>query len=124
MDAGITLAILAQLLVTALHLSGLKAGLDVAELQTLLINLALLVFLLRNLGDFKGKPAVEVKASPQAKAEVSQPKAEAEASQAKEGASQAKAEAKGGPVKGGEAAKTKSDKPTKPANPQKGGKTR
>lgn len=53
MDAGITIAIIAQLLLTAVGMTALRGGLDVAELQTLLINVALIVFLLRNIADFR-----------------------------------------------------------------------
>lgn len=53
MDAGITIAIIAQLLLTAVGMTALRGGLDVSELQTLLINVALIVFLLRNIADFR-----------------------------------------------------------------------
>lgn len=53
MDAGVTIAIIAQTLITAIGLTQFKGGWDVAELQSLLINLALLVFLLRNVSDFR-----------------------------------------------------------------------
>ena len=53
MDAGITIAIIAQLLLTAVGMTSLRGGLNVAELQTLLINVALIVFLLRNIADFR-----------------------------------------------------------------------
>lgn len=48
MDSGVTVGIIAQLIITALDLTDLRGGLDVAEAQTLLINVALLVFLYRN----------------------------------------------------------------------------
>lgn len=48
MDSGVTVAFIAQLILTALDLTDLRGGLDVAEAQTLLINVALLVFLFRN----------------------------------------------------------------------------
>ena len=48
MDAGIVIAMIAQLILTAIDLTELRGGLEVAEMQTLLINVALLVFLFRN----------------------------------------------------------------------------
>lgn len=48
MDSGVTVGIIAQLILTALDLTDLRGGLDVAEAQTLLVNVALLVFLYRN----------------------------------------------------------------------------
>ena len=53
LDAGITVAIIVQLFLTSLDLTSLRGGLEVAELQSLLINLAIIVFLLRNIADFR-----------------------------------------------------------------------
>ena len=61
MDSGVTVAIIAQLILTALDLTDLRGGLDVAEAQTLLVNVALLVFLFRNCCE-SCKKKVEVKA--------------------------------------------------------------
>ena len=112
MDAGITVGIIAQLLVTALDLTALKGGLEVAELHTTLINLALLVFLFRNISDFRQsgtaavKQAVEVKASSSVKAE-------------EKAASSVKVEGGSAPAEG---SKLKSDDHSKSAKPQKKGK--
>jgi hypothetical protein len=109
MDAGITIAIIAQLLVTALDLTALKGGWEVAELHTALINLALLVFLFRNISDFRQsgaaevKPAVEVRASSPVKA-------------GEKVASSVKVEG------GAEGSKLKADDHSKSAKPQKKGK--
>lgn len=89
MDSGVTVGIIAQLILTALDLTDLRGGLDVAEAQTLLINVALLVFLLRNCcescqkkEEVKGKAndeKAENKPVSVPKAEVSLPSASASA---------------------------------------------
>lgn len=70
MDAGVTIAIIAQLLVTAIDLTHLKGGLDASDFQSILINFALLVFLLRNIADFKRTESAPVASPTVVKTEV------------------------------------------------------
>jgi hypothetical protein len=70
LDSGIAIAILAQIVLIALNLITLRGSLEIVELQTLLISFALLIFLIRNLTDFRSSPKEISKVSEPVRSDV------------------------------------------------------
>jgi hypothetical protein len=70
LDSGIAIAILAQIILIAINLINLRGSFEIVELQTVLISFALLVFLIRNLTDFRSSTKENSKVS---NSKVSQP---------------------------------------------------
>lgn len=73
MDAGVTFAIIAQVILTALDASQLRGDIEIAQYQSVLINLALLVFLFRNAAHFRQKHVNSKASGAKAEVQVAEP---------------------------------------------------